>query len=298
MANALISGAGPIGLTLAIELARYGVPVRIVDKAPARTDKSKALVIWSRTLELLDRARLRRAFVAPGSRAVARQLSGHERRSMPISPDSLEHALSLRPDDPAERDRARARGAPCEIGVSVERSVETRLRSRTTATASTARPAHAPTAASETSRADWLVGCDGATATTRHGLGLDFEGSTQHSDWCLADVHLDGRAPHDESCTSAGTATASSPSSRSRGSLAHHRRPRPGRGQQPPADPTLEEVQALVDRAARRRLHDRGSGLARRLPHQRAQGARTTAAAASSSPATPRTSTARPAARA
>jgi 2-polyprenyl-6-methoxyphenol hydroxylase-like FAD-dependent oxidoreductase len=51
----LIVGAGPVGLTLACELTRYQVPVRIVDKAPQRTDKSKALVLWSRTLELLDR---------------------------------------------------------------------------------------------------------------------------------------------------------------------------------------------------------------------------------------------------
>lgn len=52
----LIVGAGPVGMTMAAELKRYGVPVRIIDKAPARTDKAKALVIWSRTLELLHRA--------------------------------------------------------------------------------------------------------------------------------------------------------------------------------------------------------------------------------------------------
>jgi 2-polyprenyl-6-methoxyphenol hydroxylase-like FAD-dependent oxidoreductase len=54
--NVLIAGAGPVGLVMAIELARYGVAVRITDKAPQRTDKSKALVIWSRSLELLARA--------------------------------------------------------------------------------------------------------------------------------------------------------------------------------------------------------------------------------------------------
>src|SRR3978361_30855 len=53
--SVLIIGAGPVGLTLAIELTRFGVPVRIVEKAAQRTDKSKALVVWSRTLELLDR---------------------------------------------------------------------------------------------------------------------------------------------------------------------------------------------------------------------------------------------------
>jgi heterodisulfide reductase subunit A-like polyferredoxin len=41
----LIVGAGPVGLTMASELARFGIPVRIVDKAAQRTDKSKALVL-------------------------------------------------------------------------------------------------------------------------------------------------------------------------------------------------------------------------------------------------------------
>src|ERR1700760_698652 len=53
--NALIAGAGPVGLTMALELARYGLSVRVVDKDEHRTDKSKAIVVWPRTLELLNR---------------------------------------------------------------------------------------------------------------------------------------------------------------------------------------------------------------------------------------------------
>src|SRR5277367_1269685 len=53
--DVLVAGAGPVGLAMAVELARYGITVRIIDKAAQRTDKSKALVLWSRTLELLDR---------------------------------------------------------------------------------------------------------------------------------------------------------------------------------------------------------------------------------------------------
>ena len=41
--SVLIVGAGPVGMTLASELTRYGVEVRIVDQAPSRTDKSKAM---------------------------------------------------------------------------------------------------------------------------------------------------------------------------------------------------------------------------------------------------------------
>jgi len=51
---------------MATELARYGIAVRIVDKSPQRTDKSKALVLWSRTLELLDRGVGSTPFVEAG----------------------------------------------------------------------------------------------------------------------------------------------------------------------------------------------------------------------------------------
>ncbi len=67
----LIVGAGPVGMTMASELARYGVAVRIVDKAAQRTDKSKALVLWSRTLELLDRGGGSDPFIDVGFKAEA-----------------------------------------------------------------------------------------------------------------------------------------------------------------------------------------------------------------------------------
>ena len=56
MTQILIVGAGPVGLTMAAELARYGIELRIIDRAPHATETSKALALWSRTLELMDRA--------------------------------------------------------------------------------------------------------------------------------------------------------------------------------------------------------------------------------------------------
>jgi 2-polyprenyl-6-methoxyphenol hydroxylase-like FAD-dependent oxidoreductase len=53
--DVLVVGAGPVGLTRASEMARYGLSVPIIDKNTERTDKSKALVLWPRTLELMDR---------------------------------------------------------------------------------------------------------------------------------------------------------------------------------------------------------------------------------------------------
>src|SRR5580692_4036982 len=124
--SVLIVGAGPVGLTLACELTRYGVPVRIVDKAPQRTDKSKALVLWSRTLELLDRGERGSApfveagfkvdgvnIIAPGGHVV-----GHVK--MESVPSPYNYALML-PQSETERlleERLQ------RLGVSVERSTE------------------------------------------------------------------------------------------------------------------------------------------------------------------------------
>ena len=60
-------------MTLASKLPRYGLPVRIVDKAAARNDKSKAIILWSRTLEPLDRGGPGGSapFVAAGLKACA-----------------------------------------------------------------------------------------------------------------------------------------------------------------------------------------------------------------------------------
>ena len=64
--DVLIVGGGPVGMTLAAELVRYGVSVRIVDQTNHDSNKFKALFLWSRTLELLDRAGGTEAFVAAG----------------------------------------------------------------------------------------------------------------------------------------------------------------------------------------------------------------------------------------
>ena len=70
-AEVLVVGAGPVGLTMAAELARYGVSTRIIEKAAQRTDKSKALVLWSRTLELMDRMGCSASFVEAGLKVTA-----------------------------------------------------------------------------------------------------------------------------------------------------------------------------------------------------------------------------------
>ena len=53
MNDLLIVGAGPTGLTAAVEAVRHGLSVRIVDANKSRSVHSKALVLHSRSLEVL-----------------------------------------------------------------------------------------------------------------------------------------------------------------------------------------------------------------------------------------------------
>ncbi|WP_410667851.1 FAD-dependent oxidoreductase [Amycolatopsis sp. cmx-4-68] len=52
--DVLIAGAGPTGTTLAIDLVRRGLAVRVIDKAPHSFEGSRAKGIQPRTLEVFD----------------------------------------------------------------------------------------------------------------------------------------------------------------------------------------------------------------------------------------------------
>src|SRR5882757_8999458 len=120
----LIVGAGPVGMTMACELARYGVPLRIVDKAAARTDKSKALVLWSRTLELLDRGGGSAPFVDAGFKSVAMNFIADGKLIGRVSMDSVNspypYALMLPQCDTERLLEERLQS----LGVTIERQVE------------------------------------------------------------------------------------------------------------------------------------------------------------------------------
>src|ERR1700722_7608677 len=86
-AGVLIVGAGPVGLTLAIECRRHGVSFRIIDKAPDHSMHSKALAIWSGTLEHLAAAGLVEDFLKASRpiRKMVMQDMGHLIGEIPIT---------------------------------------------------------------------------------------------------------------------------------------------------------------------------------------------------------------------
>src|SRR5215207_1673706 len=68
--DVLVVGAGPTGLVMAAELAARGVSGRIIDSAPVRSERSRALVVQARSLELLQKMGVADELVARGRRTI------------------------------------------------------------------------------------------------------------------------------------------------------------------------------------------------------------------------------------
>ena len=241
----LIVGAGPVGLTMAAELARYGVSVRIVDKSGQRTDKSKAVVLWSRTLELLDRAGCTDAFVASGNTVDAaniitgKTVIGHVDFSSVGSPYPF--ALML-PQSDTERLLEEHLGL---LGINTQRQTE--LFSFEQDSSGVTAILKSADGQEEVVKADWLIGCDGAHSAVRHGLGLSFLGNTLQSDWILADLHLSGYPlPTSEMATywHEDGVLLIIPMSATRFRIIADLGLSTGG---PPVNPTLDQVQAIID---------------------------------------------------
>ncbi|MFF3575097.1 FAD-dependent monooxygenase [Nocardia jiangxiensis] len=179
----LIAGAGPTGLTLAIDLARRGVDVRIVERATEFFAGSRGDGIQPRTLEVFEDLGVLDAIHAAGipvpltrifldGNPVGERRMSEVREPTPAVP--YPNPWMLGQSDTEAVLRARL----ADFGVRVELS---------TALATFTQDADGVTAVlegpggSETVRADYLVGADGGRSTVRKTLGIAFEGTTDES---------------------------------------------------------------------------------------------------------------------
>src|SRR6516225_6281913 len=91
LADVLVVGAGPTGLTLAAELAAFGVRARLIDRGLDRVHESRALAIQPRTLEVLAGFGVTDELVAAGNRAV--QLRDRKSTRLNSSHMSISYAV-------------------------------------------------------------------------------------------------------------------------------------------------------------------------------------------------------------
>ncbi len=191
----LIVGAGPVGLTLACELTRHGVRPRIIERAPERSQNSKALAIFPRTLEMLETMGVVDHFLAAGQRLQGLSLHHRAEQIAQIELTSVASpfpfALAL-PQADTERFLAEELS---RRGIEIERGVE--LTGLTQNSEQVRAVLRHPDAREETVETPWLIGCDGAHSTTRHLLAMDFEGAPYKESFVLADVTITSPLPRD-----------------------------------------------------------------------------------------------------
>ncbi len=195
-ATVLIVGAGPVGLAMACELTRYGIPVRIIEKEAVANDKSKALGIHARTMEVFENMGVVDKFLERGQKLHGANLFYERKRVLHLSFDELDtpypFVLSLPQFETERLLSEHLRSA----GIEVERSTQL-LGFWQDADSVTCTLVHAD-GHEESVDFLWVIGCDGSHSTVRHRLDLPFEGAPYEENFALADVQVEWSNPEDE----------------------------------------------------------------------------------------------------
>ena len=192
----LVVGAGPTGLTLAHELRRRGVTVRLVDGAAGPSPTSRSMATHARTLEMYDQMGVLPQILTRGRRVQHFSMYQRGRRLVRFGPDYSE--LPTRFPFTVVIDQSRTeevlRGSLRDLGVEVEWG--TRLESLSQDSGGVR--AHLRDSHGNVEEYDvpWLVGCDGGHSTVRNELGLRLQGDSSET-WLIADAESDLGLPGD-----------------------------------------------------------------------------------------------------
>ena len=191
-APVLIAGAGPTGMMAALELSRFGIPVRLVEKRLQPATTARAIGVQARTLELLEQRGLDAKLVENGNHAVAASAYGGGRRLFRLEFSGLDSKYNYLLFVSQAETEAVLRDALDKAGVRIEWGV--------TMTAFAERE-HGSTLNIVIERQDgsleqvecsYMISTEGAHSTARQTLDLPFEGKSLDEQYALGDFYIDG----------------------------------------------------------------------------------------------------------
>ena len=190
-----IVGGGPIGLALALGLARHGVRSVVIEADDAVSYGSRAACISRRSLEILDRLGVARdvlgeALPWTAGTSYYRDVPVY-RLQMPMDENqrfapmvNLEQCIC----EQLLADRAEALRELVEIRWQTKLAGLQRRDDGVELELETPQQPYRL-------RADWVVACDGARSAVRQAMGLRFSGSTYDGTYIIVDIHLKSDYP-------------------------------------------------------------------------------------------------------
>ncbi|GAB3425314.1 FAD-dependent monooxygenase family protein [Flindersiella endophytica] len=187
--DVLVVGAGPTGLMLACELALAGVRVRVLERRSEQPNITRAFAVHARTMELMDGRGLAGQLQENGTAVVNAAPFPGANLDLTKEIKTRYPMILIVPQSGTEKVlEARAE----KLGVDIAKGAKvTGLRQDDNGIELDVEH----DGRTETERARFAVGCDGAHSTIRELLGVDFVGKQYQTHIMLADVRFDGDIP-------------------------------------------------------------------------------------------------------
>ena len=185
----LIVGAGPVGLTAAVELKRRGFKPRIIEKDAGPHVESRALAINPRTLDILEPSGATQRLLDAGVKARAINFHGLQKVLFRLETRNIPHPtrnyMLVLPQADTERQLIETLGGLKSVEWNTELTAIEIANGlpKVTLKHGGKNKSVAP---------DIVIGADGAHSTTRKASGIGFDGEAYEHDWGLLDAHISG----------------------------------------------------------------------------------------------------------